>query len=113
MNGCHVRHKTHSVKWSNGGINPVPNVLCIHNNVEPRSQQNSIKSRVTGKNSPMAPRLEIPLIATSVDVTIFVIDVGDYDAMKRAVDKVGLIDVLLLNHSVFVTLVVVEVVVRL
>ncbi|MED6162831.1 hypothetical protein PIB30_074187 [Stylosanthes scabra] len=35
-----------------GGINPVPNVLCVHNNVEPRSQQNSSKSRVTGKNSP-------------------------------------------------------------
>ncbi|MED6224358.1 hypothetical protein PIB30_083196 [Stylosanthes scabra] len=35
-----------------GGTNPVPNVLCIDNNVEPRSQQNSSKSRVTGKNSP-------------------------------------------------------------
>ncbi|MED6186031.1 hypothetical protein PIB30_062885 [Stylosanthes scabra] len=35
-----------------GGTNPVPNVLCIHNNVEPRSQHNSSKSRVTGKNSP-------------------------------------------------------------
>ncbi|MED6225851.1 hypothetical protein PIB30_097679 [Stylosanthes scabra] len=35
-----------------GGINPVPNVLCVHNNVEPRSQQNSSKSRITGKNSP-------------------------------------------------------------
>ncbi|MED6125164.1 hypothetical protein PIB30_066060 [Stylosanthes scabra] len=35
-----------------GGTNSVPNVLCIHNNVEPRSQQNSSKSRVTGKNSP-------------------------------------------------------------
>ncbi|MED6126289.1 hypothetical protein PIB30_076934 [Stylosanthes scabra] len=35
-----------------GGINPVPNVLCIHNNKEPRSQQNSSKSRITGKNSP-------------------------------------------------------------
>ncbi|MED6200958.1 hypothetical protein PIB30_090333 [Stylosanthes scabra] len=37
-----------------GGINPVPNVLCIHNNVEPRSQQSSSKSRVTRKNSPWA-----------------------------------------------------------
>ncbi|MED6147205.1 hypothetical protein PIB30_041952 [Stylosanthes scabra] len=36
-----------------GGINLVPNVLCIHNNVEPRSQQSSSKSRVTRKNSPM------------------------------------------------------------
>ncbi|MED6209739.1 hypothetical protein PIB30_057653 [Stylosanthes scabra] len=35
-----------------GGTNPVLNVLCVHNNVEPRSQQNSSKSRVTGKNSP-------------------------------------------------------------
>ncbi|MED6128354.1 hypothetical protein PIB30_096903 [Stylosanthes scabra] len=35
-----------------GGINPVLNVPCVHNNVEPRSQQNSSKSRVTGKNSP-------------------------------------------------------------
>ncbi|MED6129015.1 hypothetical protein PIB30_103592 [Stylosanthes scabra] len=35
-----------------GGPNPVPNVLCVHNNVEPRSQQNTSKSRVTGKNSP-------------------------------------------------------------
>ncbi|MED6199511.1 hypothetical protein PIB30_076584 [Stylosanthes scabra] len=35
-----------------GGINPVSNVLCVHNNIEPRSQQNSSKSRVTGKNSP-------------------------------------------------------------
>ncbi|MED6163585.1 hypothetical protein PIB30_081426 [Stylosanthes scabra] len=35
-----------------GEINPVPNVLCVHNNVEPWSQQNSSKSRVTGKNSP-------------------------------------------------------------
>ncbi|MED6198390.1 hypothetical protein PIB30_065893 [Stylosanthes scabra] len=35
-----------------GGINPVPNVLCVHNNVELRSQQNSSKSHVTGKNSP-------------------------------------------------------------
>ncbi|MED6188131.1 hypothetical protein PIB30_083100 [Stylosanthes scabra] len=35
-----------------GGINPVPNVLCIQNNVEPRSQQNLSKSRITGKNSP-------------------------------------------------------------
>ncbi|MED6164464.1 hypothetical protein PIB30_090343 [Stylosanthes scabra] len=52
MNGCHVRYKTHSVKRSNGGINPVPNVLCVHNNVEPRYQQNSSKSRVTRKKSP-------------------------------------------------------------
>ncbi|MED6164961.1 hypothetical protein PIB30_095159, partial [Stylosanthes scabra] len=36
-----------------GGINPVPNVLCVHNNVEPRSQQNLSKSRVTRKNSPV------------------------------------------------------------
>ncbi|MED6127201.1 hypothetical protein PIB30_085815 [Stylosanthes scabra] len=34
------------------GTNPVPDVLCIHNNVEPRFQQNSSKSRITGKNSP-------------------------------------------------------------
>ncbi|MED6177143.1 hypothetical protein PIB30_095152 [Stylosanthes scabra] len=36
-----------------GGTNPVLNVLCVHNNVEPRSQQNSSKSCVTGKNSPL------------------------------------------------------------
>ncbi|MED6177211.1 hypothetical protein PIB30_095866 [Stylosanthes scabra] len=35
-----------------GGINPIPNVLWVHNNVEPRSQQSSSKSRVTRKNSP-------------------------------------------------------------
>ncbi|MED6184883.1 hypothetical protein PIB30_051765 [Stylosanthes scabra] len=35
-----------------GGTNPIPNVLCVHNNVESRSQQNLSKSRVTGKNSP-------------------------------------------------------------
>ncbi|MED6151988.1 hypothetical protein PIB30_087593 [Stylosanthes scabra] len=35
-----------------GGTNPVPNVLCVHNNVEPRFQQNSSKSHATGKNSP-------------------------------------------------------------
>ncbi|MED6172286.1 hypothetical protein PIB30_048716 [Stylosanthes scabra] len=39
-----------------GGINPVPEVLGIHNSREPRSQQNSSKSRVTRKNSP-APSL--------------------------------------------------------
>ncbi|MED6163702.1 hypothetical protein PIB30_082587 [Stylosanthes scabra] len=56
-----------------GAINPVPNVLCVHNNIEPRSQQSSSKSRVTRKNSPSefglqrgldeAPKLEIPLLA--------------------------------------------------
>ncbi|MED6114242.1 hypothetical protein PIB30_078516 [Stylosanthes scabra] len=35
-----------------GGTNPIPNVLCVHNNVKPRSQQNSSKSCVTGNNSP-------------------------------------------------------------
>ncbi|MED6199562.1 hypothetical protein PIB30_077099 [Stylosanthes scabra] len=39
-----------------GGINPIPNVLCVHNNVEPRSQQSPSKSRVTRKNSPMDGR---------------------------------------------------------
>ncbi|MED6116099.1 hypothetical protein PIB30_096914 [Stylosanthes scabra] len=32
-----------------GGTNPVPNVLFVHNNIEPRSQQNSSKSCVTGR----------------------------------------------------------------
>ncbi|MED6212676.1 hypothetical protein PIB30_085810 [Stylosanthes scabra] len=34
-----------------GGVNPYPNVLGIHNSGGPRSQQNSSKSRVTRKNS--------------------------------------------------------------
>ncbi|MED6124254.1 hypothetical protein PIB30_057279 [Stylosanthes scabra] len=67
-----------------GGTNPVPNILCVHNNVEPRSQQNSSKSRVTGKNSPChssfklnefgpqralgwVERLEIPLLAFKLE----------------------------------------------
>ncbi|MED6126194.1 hypothetical protein PIB30_075991 [Stylosanthes scabra] len=35
-----------------GGVNPYPTVLGIHNSRGPRSQQNSRKSRVTKKSSP-------------------------------------------------------------
>ncbi|MED6217135.1 hypothetical protein PIB30_014797 [Stylosanthes scabra] len=47
--------------------------------------------------------------ATSIDVSVFAADVRDYDSVKPAVDEVGLIGVLLLNHDVFVALVVVVV----
>ncbi|MED6172980.1 hypothetical protein PIB30_055117 [Stylosanthes scabra] len=36
-----------------GEVNPYPNVLGIHNSRGPRSQQNSSKSRITRKNSPV------------------------------------------------------------
>ncbi|KAL1358490.1 hypothetical protein HN51_003756 [Arachis hypogaea] len=43
-------------------------------------------------------------LATGIDVSVFAADVRDYDAVKRAVDEAGPIDVLLLNHGVFVAL---------
>ncbi|KAK7303271.1 hypothetical protein RJT34_14174 [Clitoria ternatea] len=43
-------------------------------------------------------------LATGIDVAVFAADVRDYDAVKRAVDEAGPIDVLLLNHGVFVAL---------
>lgn len=43
-------------------------------------------------------------LATGIDVAVFAADVRDYDAVKRAVDKAGPIDVLLLNHGVFYAL---------
>jgi 3-dehydrosphinganine reductase len=42
--------------------------------------------------------------ATGVEVAIYAADVRDYDAVKKAVDEAGPIDVLLLNHGVFYAL---------
>ncbi|RHN72467.1 putative 3-dehydrosphinganine reductase [Medicago truncatula] len=42
--------------------------------------------------------------STGVEVAIFAADVRDYDAVKKAVDEAGPIDVLLLNHGVFYAL---------
>ncbi|KAL5097328.1 hypothetical protein RYX36_001655 [Vicia faba] len=39
--------------------------------------------------------------ATGIEVAVFAADVRDYDAVKKAVDEAGAIDVLLLNHGVF------------
>ncbi|XVF75689.1 hypothetical protein PTKIN_Ptkin13bG0206800 [Pterospermum kingtungense] len=41
-------------------------------------------------------------LAYGVDVAIFSSDVRDYDAVKRAVEEAGPIDVLVVNHGVFV-----------
>ncbi|XP_027363714.1 3-dehydrosphinganine reductase TSC10A isoform X2 [Abrus precatorius] len=43
-------------------------------------------------------------LATGIDVAVFAADVRDYDVVKMAVDAAGPIDVLLLNHGVFVAL---------
>ena len=43
-------------------------------------------------------------LATGVEVAAFAADVRDYEAVKRAVDEAGPIDVLLLNHGVYVAL---------
>ncbi|MED6219720.1 3-dehydrosphinganine reductase tsc10a [Stylosanthes scabra] len=43
-------------------------------------------------------------MATGVEVAAFAADVRDYEAVKKAVDEAGPIDVLLLNHGVFVAL---------
>lgn len=40
-------------------------------------------------------------LATGIDVAIFSADVRDYDALKRAMDEAGPIDVLVVNHGVF------------
>ncbi|KAL6571519.1 3-dehydrosphinganine reductase tsc10a [Orobanche hederae] len=40
-------------------------------------------------------------IATGRDVSVFSADVSDYEAVKRAVDEAGPIDVLVCNHGVF------------
>ncbi|KAI4345587.1 hypothetical protein L6164_012694 [Bauhinia variegata] len=41
-------------------------------------------------------------LSTGVDVAVFSSDVRNYDAVKRAVDEAGPIDVLIVNHGVFV-----------
>ncbi|KAL7081046.1 hypothetical protein ACP275_14G015300 [Erythranthe tilingii] len=41
-------------------------------------------------------------LATGCDVSVFSADVRDYDAVKRAVEEAGPIDVLVCNHGVFV-----------
>lgn len=43
-------------------------------------------------------------LATGIEVAVFAADVRDFEAVKRAVDEAGPIDVLLLNHGVFVAL---------
>ncbi|KAF7813782.1 3-dehydrosphinganine reductase TSC10A [Senna tora] len=40
-------------------------------------------------------------LSTGIDVSVFSADVRDYDALKRAVDEAGPIDVLIANHGVF------------
>lgn len=41
-------------------------------------------------------------LATGIDVAVFAADVRDYDAVRRAVDEAGPIDVLVVNQGVFV-----------
>jgi 3-dehydrosphinganine reductase len=41
-------------------------------------------------------------LATGIDVAVFSADVRDYDAVRRAVEEAGPIDVLVCNHGVFV-----------
>ncbi|XP_047162824.1 3-dehydrosphinganine reductase TSC10A isoform X1 [Vigna umbellata] len=43
-------------------------------------------------------------LATGIEVAVFAADVRDFEAVKRAVDEAGPIDLLLLNHGVFVAL---------
>lgn len=43
-------------------------------------------------------------LTTGVDVAVFAADVRDYEAVKKAVDEAGPIDILLLNHGVFYAL---------
>lgn len=43
-------------------------------------------------------------LASGMEVAAFAADVRDFEAVKRAVDDAGPIDVLLLNHGVFVAL---------
>ncbi|MED6132361.1 3-dehydrosphinganine reductase tsc10a [Stylosanthes scabra] len=43
-------------------------------------------------------------MASGVEVAAFAADVRDYEAVKKAVDEAGPIDVLLLNHGVLVAL---------
>lgn len=43
-------------------------------------------------------------LTTGAEVRVFAADVRDYEAVKRAVDEAGPIDVLLLNHGVFYAL---------
>ncbi|KAL2341255.1 hypothetical protein Fmac_009195 [Flemingia macrophylla] len=43
-------------------------------------------------------------LATGIEVAVFSADVRDFDAVKRAVDEAGPVDVLLLNHGVFYAL---------
>lgn len=40
-------------------------------------------------------------LSTGIDVAVYSADVRDYDALKRAVDEAGPIDVLIVNHGVF------------
>jgi len=42
------------------------------------------------------------LLATGIDVAVFAADVRDYDALSRAVEEAGPIDVLVVNQGVFV-----------
>ncbi|KAK7245826.1 hypothetical protein RIF29_40678 [Crotalaria pallida] len=43
-------------------------------------------------------------LATGIEAAVFAADVRDYDAVKRAVEEAGPIDVLILNHGVFTAL---------
>lgn len=43
-------------------------------------------------------------LTTGIDVAAFAADVRDYEAVRKAVEEAGPIDVLLLNHGVYVAL---------
>ncbi|MED6128528.1 3-dehydrosphinganine reductase tsc10a, partial [Stylosanthes scabra] len=46
-------------------------------------------------------------LATGIEFFVFAVDIRDYDIVKHVMDEDGPIDVLLLNHGVFVVLVMV------
>ncbi|KAL6535327.1 hypothetical protein OROMI_026701 [Orobanche minor] len=81
---------------------PLSLLLLLYFIVRPKPVRIPVKNRhvfITGGSSGIG--LALAHLCASHDVSVFSADVRDYEAVKRAVDEAGPIDVLVCNHGVF------------